>query len=321
MPKSVSASSKVHRTLRLLQLVDRLSARDAANSTDLSRELRVSIRTVHRDLAFLRSLGFLVDYDESSHNLKLVSRPEKLFSDGVSPEEGFALGIARSALSAYGGSAFFGQVLRQIERLMDRWRVDPEDLGTGFLSFPSNELFPDALISSLYQAIIQSHVVEFYYDSLTSKGRTREVEPLHVFYREGAWYLYGKETGNGRTFHLKRIQDFSIMDRTFEPPKSFEIQKLLEDSFGVYQGTKPQWVEVLFSGPAARIVSERRWHISQTMKWEDDRLRLRMRVVISVEIERWILGWGEQALIVSPDSLKKVVTQRIEKARANYRGS
>jgi hypothetical protein len=51
--------------------------------------------------------------------------PEKLFSDGVSPEEGFALGIARSALSAYGGSAFFGQVLRQIERLMDRWRVDP----------------------------------------------------------------------------------------------------------------------------------------------------------------------------------------------------
>lgn len=204
---------------------------------------------------------------------------------------------------------------------MDRWRVDPEDLGTGFLSFPSNELYPDALISSLYQAIIQSHVVVFYYDSLTSKGRAREVEPLHVFYREGAWYLYGKEKGDGRTFHLKRIHDFSIMDRTFEPPKSFEIQKLLEDSFGVYQGTKPQWVEVLFSGPAARIVSERRWHVSQTMKWEDDRLRLRMRVVISVEIERWILGWGEQALIVSPDSLKKVVTQRIEKARANYRGS
>jgi predicted DNA-binding transcriptional regulator YafY len=124
-PKSVSASSKVHRFLRLLQLVDRLSAREAVNSTDLARGLRVSIRTVHRDLAFLRSLGFLVAYDESSHNLKLVSRPEKLFSDGVSPEEGFALGIARSALSAYGGSAFFGQVLRQIERLMDRWRVDP----------------------------------------------------------------------------------------------------------------------------------------------------------------------------------------------------
>jgi predicted DNA-binding transcriptional regulator YafY len=267
----------------------------------------------------LRSFGFRIDYDESSHNLKLVSSPDGLFFTGISPEEGFALAIARSALSAYGGSSFFGKVLAQIGELMTRWKVDPEDLGTGFLSFPKNEVFPDALISALYQAIVQSRIVEFYYDSLTSRSRTREVEPLHVFYREGAWYLYGKERGRGRTFHLQRIRDFSIMERMFDPPRSFEIQKLLEDSFGVYEGTKPQWVEVLFSGPAARIVSERRWHVSQTMKWEGDRLRFRMRVVISVEIERWILGWGEQALIVSPDSLKQVVAARIEKATANYR--
>jgi predicted DNA-binding transcriptional regulator YafY len=318
MPKSVSTSSKVHRFLRLLQLVDRLSSRDAVNSTDLSKGLRVSIRTIHRDLAFLRSLGFGVDYDEASHNLKLVSKPQDLFSNGVSPEEGFALGIARNALSAYGGSGFFAQVLRQIQRLMDRWRVDPEDLGTGFLSFPNNELFPDALISSLYQAIVRSHIVEFYYDSLTSKSRTREVEPLHVFYREGAWYLYGKEKGEGRTFHLRRIRDYSILDRTFEPPKSFEIQKLLEDSFGVYEGAKPQWIEILFSAPASRIVSERHWHRSQTMHWEGKRLRFRMRVIVSVEIERWILGWGEQAIVISPKSLRTVVMSRLEKARANY---
>jgi predicted DNA-binding transcriptional regulator YafY len=43
-----------------------------------------------------------------------------------------------------------------------------------------------------------------------------------------------------------------------------------------------------------------------------------MRVVLSVEIERWILGWGEQAVIISPVSLKAVVAERIEKARAGY---
>jgi predicted DNA-binding transcriptional regulator YafY len=319
MPKNVLASSKVHRFLRILKLVDRLSARDAVNSTDLSNDLHVSVRTVHRDLAFLRGLGFQVAYDESSHNLKLVSSPENLFSAGISPEEGFALAIARSALSAYGGSAFFGKVLDQLGALMNRWKVDPEDLGTGFLSFPKNEVFPDELISSLYQAIVRSHVVEFYYESLTSKSRTREVKPLHVFYREGAWYLYGKENGNGRTFHLGRIHDFSIIDRTFDPPKKFEIQKLLEDSFGVFEGTKPQWIELLFSGSAARIVSERHWHVSQTMQWQGNRLRFRMRVVVSVEIERWILGWGEQAFVISPDSLKSVILERIEKARSNYR--
>jgi predicted DNA-binding transcriptional regulator YafY len=318
MPKTVLGSSKLHRFLRLFQLVARLSARNAVNSTDLSKYLRVSVRTVHRDLAFLRSLGFQVDYDESSHNLKLVSSPENLFSAGISLEEGFALAIARSALSAYGGSAFFGKVLDHIGALMKRWKVDTEDLGTGFLSFPKNEIFPDALIASLYQAIVQSHIVEFYYDSLTSKSRTREVEPLHVFYREGAWYLYGKENGKGRTFHLRRISDFSIRDGAFEPPKDFEIHKLLENSFGVYEGSKPQWVELLFSGPAARIVSERRWHVSQMMKWEVDQLRFRMRVVISVEIERWILGWGEQAIVISPVSLRTVVAERIEKAKVNY---
>jgi predicted DNA-binding transcriptional regulator YafY len=318
MPKNVLASSKVHRFLRLFRLLDRLFERDAVNSTDLAKDLRVSVRTVHRDLAFLRSLGFQVDYNESSHNLKLVSSPQTLFSTGISAEEGFALAIARSALSAYGGSAFFAKVLDQIGALMKRWRVDPEDLGTGFLSFPTNEVFPDALISKLYQAIVQSHVVEFYYDSLTSKSRTREIKPLHVFYREGGWYLYGKENTKGRTFHLQRIRDFAITDGTFNPPKDFEIQKLLEDSFGVYEGTKPQSVEVLFSGPVARIVAERRWHVSQTMKWEGDRLRFWMRVIISVEIERWILGWGEQATVISPVSLKAAVAERIEQARARY---
>jgi predicted DNA-binding transcriptional regulator YafY len=163
--------------------------------------------------------------------------------------------------------------------------------------------------------------VEFYYESLTSKSRTREVKPLHVFFRQGAWYLYGKENARGRTFHLQRIRDFTIMDRMFEPPKVFEIQKLLEDSFGVYEGTKPQLVEVLFSGRSAKIVSERRWHQSQTMKWEGNQLRFRMRVVISVEIERWILGRGEQAIVISPVSLNAAVAERIEKARAEYRAS
>jgi predicted DNA-binding transcriptional regulator YafY len=154
MPKNVLASSKVHRFLRLFHLVDRLSVKDAVNSTDLAKDLGVSIRTVHRDLAFLRSLGFEVDYNESSHSLKLVSSPERLFSNGISPEEGFALAIAHSALSAYGGSAFFAKVLDQIRALMKRWKVDPEELGTGFLSFPTNKAFPDVLISKLYQAII-----------------------------------------------------------------------------------------------------------------------------------------------------------------------
>jgi predicted DNA-binding transcriptional regulator YafY len=321
MPKNVSASSKVHRFLRLFRLVDRLSAREAINSTDLGVGLGVSIRTVHRDLAFLRSLGFEIEYDESSHNLKLVSSPQNLFSTGISPAEGFALAIARNALSAYGGSLFFGKVLEQIGVLMRRWKVDPEHLGTDFLSFPNNEVFPDELISLLYRAIVQSHVVEFYYESLTSKSCTREVTPLHVFYREGAWYLYGKENGKGRTFHLRRIRDFSIVERAFDPPEHFEIQKLLEDSFGVYEGAKPQWIEVLFSGAAARIVSERHWHASQMMQWEGSRLRCRMRVVVSVEIERWILGWGEQAIVISPNSLRTVVLNRIEGARSNHQSS
>jgi transcriptional antiterminator len=80
MPQNVLASSKVHRFLRLFQLVDQLTAKDAVNSTDLAKALRVSIRTVHRDLASLRSFGFQVEYNESSHNLKLLSSPENLFS-------------------------------------------------------------------------------------------------------------------------------------------------------------------------------------------------------------------------------------------------
>jgi predicted DNA-binding transcriptional regulator YafY len=69
----------------------------------------------------------------------------------------------------------------------------------------------------------------------------------------------------------------------------------------------------------ARRVAETRWHPSQRLEWGDDgSLVWRGRVAGTHEVRVWILGWGADAEVLEPRSLRDEVAAELRRAAEAY---
>ncbi len=72
-------------------------------------------------------------------------------------------------------------------------------------------------------------------------------------------------------------------------------------------------------GAAARVTEEQRLHSSQRMEPAGEgSAELSMEVAVNVELERWVLGWGEHAEVIEPPALRQKVAERLRQAAARY---
>ena len=61
---------------------------------------------------------------------------------------------------------------------------------------------------------------------------------------------------------------------------------------------------IRFKAAAAPYIREKRWHPSQELReLAKGAVELRLRLSSLGEIERWILGWGGNALVLGPPEL------------------
>ena len=72
-----------------------------------------------------------------------------------------------------------------------------------------------------------------------------------------------------------------------------------------------------FSVAAGQPVRERIWHPSQKIQeLADGGLELTLQLSSLLEIEPWVLSWGEHVRVTGPAELKKRVQQRLKSAIA-----
>jgi proteasome accessory factor B len=128
-----------------------------------------------------------------------------------------------------------------------------------------------------------------------------------------------------RTFALQRMKAVRVMKTKFLRPADFDLKEHLGGSFGVWHNPgdtgKRQRIRLRFTGWAARMVSERRWHPSQETKWigkKEDTLEMVMDLNSFEEISRWILSWGPQVEVMEPNVLKDAITGALRETLTHY---
>jgi proteasome accessory factor B len=63
-----------------------------------------------------------------------------------------------------------------------------------------------------------------------------------------------------------------------------------------------------FNELAADYIREKRWHESQELKeLPDGGVELRLRLSSLAEVERWVLGWAGNAVVLQPPELAQSV--------------
>jgi predicted DNA-binding transcriptional regulator YafY len=107
-----------------------------------------------------------------------------------------------------------------------------------------------------------------------------------------------------RIFAVERMRAVTMLRRTFTVRADFDADAYLNKALGIVQGELVT-VKVVFAKSLAPYIRERVWHPTQKLRdLPDGRLEMTVDVADTLELRRWILGYGVAVEIIAPAALR-----------------
>jgi proteasome accessory factor B len=311
----------------------------------LADQFEVTQRTIQRDLENLQELGFPINYEADEVGTRYWRMPHDFFRSGpmvLGLTEAVSLHLARHLFTPLSGTYFaegLDSILNKIRSNLPAQALSHfADLDqtiqvrwTGHTDYSAKA----NILSTLGEAVRQQTTVEIAYRSLWRGRRyTTLFDPYGLVFYDGDLFLVGHShrAKAVRIFKIARVLSAAATDTTFKKPRDYRIEKLFRSSFGIVQSSgEPVEIAVRFKGTAAELVAERVWHESQKLTWEDsgetlfateddepEALVAKFRLANLVEFKRWIRGFGDQAEVLRPESLRREMKAELLAAARQY---
>jgi predicted DNA-binding transcriptional regulator YafY len=316
----------VNRTDRLLAIVLEMQARGAARAQDLADHFETSKRTIYRDIEALCEAGVPVVATPGRGYALMEGYFLPPLSFGVDEAMTLLLGadfVAQHFDPQYRTAA--GTARSKIEAVLpSRHRPELDDLRESLhiivaevQQSPTPEV--QAILGRLRRAIRERRTVRFRYHARHSAaGDTplveRHADPYSLAHTGGAWYLLAHchERGDVRMFRLDRIERLDLTDATYVRPEGFRLRP----SEQLHERTMT--VRVRFAEAAARWVRESRFFFVTDQEETPEGLLVTLRVRREDDVLAWLLGWGQQAYVLEPESLRRRLRDEAEAIARNY---
>ena len=299
---------------RMMRIHDLLRADRPLNCTRFAHEIGVSRKTIQRDIDHMRDrLGLPLEYDRSTHSYVYTAPVEAFPTVQMSEGDAFALFVAERALEPLRGTPLFDRLQATFEKLTSNLKsgvdLTAEDHDTVSFSQFGEGRTNAAAFDALQKAHAQEREVTFAYKKPgAAAAEPRRVQPYHLTHREHLWYLVGHDLDRAdiRTFALPRMSAVKLTRRKFARPTDFSPDAFFASALGVIGGGENYDIRIRFTAAVAERVEERNWHPSQHLTpAANGEVELSLKLGSLVEIERWVLGWGDQAEVLAPGELRK----------------
>lgn len=172
-------------------------------------------------------------------------------------------------------------------------------------------------LQPLYESIINKEVLTVWYQSFKAK-RAAKIVFIPYLLKEfrNRWYVIGSKVQGKALLNLAldRIEDIEV--ETGEPwfmLEGFDPGELFNNAIGVTTiGQKPVNVHLLLNKEIAPyILSKPLHHTQQIINEGEEGVEIVIRVIHNLELEREILGYGEQVKVLAPESLKQRIKGRL----------
>lgn len=302
---------------RMLAIHRALQAGRYPNATSLAAELEVSPKSVQRDFGFMRlrmklPLEYVPEKGGYHYTQEVTSFPTMEITEG----ELFALLVAEKALQQYRGTNFEAPLVNAFRKmaggLPDAVSLNLSDLDKSISFRTSAEpILNLEIFDALAKATAQGRQLRLEYKKPGSqKAEERIVDPYHIANINGEWFLFAHchLRNDIRTFVPARIRSAQPTGRRFTRPPKFSLDKRLRDSFGVHSAQGEFDVVIRFDEIVADYIREKKWHASQQLRnLKNGGVEISLKLSSLVEIQRWVLGWGGNAVVISPPELTESV--------------
>lgn len=312
----------------MLQIHTALAAGGFPNASQLARDLEVSVKSVQRDLEFMRDrLDLPIAYHPQRWGYHYTQEVGAFPTLQITEGELFALVVAEKAVQQYRGTSFEKPLLSALRKLANAL---PETFSLHLADWDRTISFRTSaetilnleIFDTLARAAARRQQLEILYRKPGgAPPERRVVDPWHLANINGEWFLFAFDhlRRDVRTFAPARILELKPTGKRFERPAGFSLDERLRGSFGVHSGEGRFDVALECSARIADFIREKRWHPTQRLtERPGGGLELRLRLSSLLEISRWVLAWGGEVTVTRPAEL---VTRVRDAAAALLAGS
>ena len=319
--------SRIHRLLKLIGLLQ--AAGRGWNVDSLAGACEVSRRTIFRDLDALRQAGVPLVFDDQQQRYHI---PGTYFlpPTNFTPEEALALIVLCHELGDGSSLPFFeparsaavklesslpSRLRERLRSVADAVRIQPAR---------SNPLVgKKPIYEQLLEAIAQRRSVRIHYGSLTEwQEICTRLSPYRLLFSRRSWYVIGRSSlhRGTRTFNVGRIRELLPLDEPYRIPRGFSVERYVRNAWQLIPEPGPDHqVLIRFSKMVAQNVAEVAWHKTQQLTFhQDGTLDFRVTVSGLGEISWWVLGYGDQAEVLQPPQLRRLVADRAARMARCY---
>lgn len=324
--------------IKLLKAIDLFSKPEGTTINEMALHLGVDRRSVYRIIRVIEDIGFPVLTDkiptEKEKRWKLEKSFLKKLPNMKIPDVNLKLTEILSLFMLKGGEGLFRgtEIEKNIKSAFGKLGLFFPDKAFDQLSkiralflspakFAKDYSGKQDVIDQLTDAMLNNVTCEIKYHSFyDDKIKNFQIDPLHFFENDGGLYLFVNTTSFSdiRTLAVERIQEITKTDSSFEYPKNFDPEKLIESAFDIVYGD-PIDIRIRFSADQARYIKERKWSKTQKIEEQDDG-----SVILSMEtsgwwdVKKWVLSYGPDAEVLEPEEMRKEIVDDLKNACERY---
>src|SRR4051794_31775347 len=260
---------------RMMRIHQEIASGSYPNATTLAREMEVSIKSIQRDLEFMRDrLDLPLEYDGSRFGYYYTEPVSAFPTFQITEGELVALLIAEKALEQYRGTNFEKPLVSALKKMASQL---PDTVSFNIAEWDQTISFRTSaepivnleIFDALAKATAARRQIRFDYRKPgQQKPEPRVVDPYHLANINGEWFLFAFDHARKdiRTFVPLRIANIQPTGKTFARPAKFSLEKRLHNSFGVVSGEGEFNVVLRFDEFGAGFIREKRWHPSQQLR-------------------------------------------------------
>ena len=315
------------KALRLLKLEHLIKTLSYPNATDLRKKLEVSLRTIMRDLEFLRDqYNAPIEYDSFHKGYYFTDKTFFVKRGMLSEAELLTVSTMLPLMDQYKNTPLENAFKSVFEKLYDMLpteiKVDSSFINdVQFISDPLPKIDVE-IFNGIFTSICNKKTVQFGYRSIeNTEWVPREFDPYKVICQKGNWYVFGfcHKHQKFMVYSLSRMKDLIILDE-FNFIEDFEKHIHIDPNIGIWNNdVEPIKIELLFSKEINTYILERTWHKDQDCKQNDDgSVYLSFTSNQTQELKYWIMSFGSAVKVLSPETLREDIKRELLKSIESF---
>ena len=300
MTQAKENSGNIQKKLvRLGRMLRVFMEQEKVSSSALSEILQTTVRTIQRDILFLKAAGFPVK--ETARGMYALDK-SLLKHFEVFDDTELALVVALKNLVFQLGQPFQNAADGLFNRLYDVVMAEPV-----FVKIDESVPLDSRLLSRIVNAICMKKQGRFQYTVFSPYEVI--VEPYKVVYFDGFWYLVGRDIHDGelKRYALDKIKDFKATKTCFKCIPAMLDSDLKNSANVWFAGERTMEILILVDQSCADYFKRRKIFPTQEIREEksDGSLIVSFLVGNYGEIRNILKAWLPNVKILTPEELKQ----------------